>query len=79
MANGDCPIGAKHSAEITSIGREIGEMKATLREHERGIERNTRSIDKLVWQVSLGAAVGAAVLAPVVKWALDMLLPAGGG
>ena len=75
MANGDCPIGAKHSAEITSIGREIGEMKATLREHERGIERNTRSIDKLVWQVSLGAAVGAAVLAPIVSKALALLFP----
>jgi len=54
-------------------------MKQALKEHDQRIERNSRSIDKLVWQVSLGAAVGAAVLAPVVKWALDMLLPAGGG
>ena len=79
MANGDCPIGAKHSAEITSIGREIGEMKSTLKEHDTRIERNSRCIDKLIWQVSLGAAIGAAVLAPVVSKAFDMLLPAGGG
>ena len=79
MPNGDCARGAENAANIRAHGREIDEMKQTLKEHDRLIERNTRSIDKLIWQVSLGAAIGAAVLAPVVKWALDMLLPAGGG
>ena len=79
MPNGDCARGAENAANIAAHGREIGEMKQALKEHDRLIERNTRCIDKLVWQVSLGAAIGAAVLAPVVKWALDMLLPAGGG
>lgn len=50
-------------------------MKQALKEHDRLIERNTRCIDKLVWQVSLGAAVGAAVLAPVVSKALALLFP----
>jgi hypothetical protein len=50
-------------------------MKQALKEHDQRIERNTRSIDKLVWQVSLGAAVGAAVLAPVVSKALALFFP----
>lgn len=79
MPNGDCARGAENAANIRAHGREIDEMKQALKEHDQRIERNSRCIDKLVWQVSLGAAVGAAVLAPVVKWALDMLLPAGGG
>jgi len=50
-------------------------MKQALKEHDQRIERNSRSIDKLVWQVSLGAAVGAAVLAPVVSKALALFFP----
>ena len=79
MPNGDCARGAENAANIRAHGREIDEMKQALKEHDQRIERNSRCIDKLIWQVSLGAAVGAAVLAPVVRWALDMLLPAGGG
>ena len=75
MPNGDCARGAENAANIRAHGREIGEMKQTLKEHDRLIERNTRSIDKLVWQVSLGAAVGAAVLAPVVSKALALFFP----
>jgi hypothetical protein len=75
MPNGDCPVGAANKADIANHGREIGEMKQALKEHDRLIERNTRCIDKLVWQVSLGAAVGAAVLAPVVSKALALLFP----
>ena len=75
MPNGDCARGAENAANIRGHGREIDEMKQTLKEHDRLIERNTRSIDKLVWQVSLGAAVGAAVLAPVVSKALALLFP----
>lgn len=75
MPNGDCAVGAANKADIAAHGREIGEMKQALKEHDRLIERNTRCIDKLVWQVSLGAAVGAAVLAPVVSKALALLFP----
>ena len=75
MPNGDCARGAENAANIAAHGREIDEMKQTLKEHDRLIERNTRSIDKLVWQVSLGAAVGAAVLAPVVSKALALFFP----
>lgn len=75
MPNGDCARGAENAANIRAHGREIDEMKQTLKEHDRLIERNTRSIDKLVWQVSLGAAVGAAVLAPVVSKALALFFP----
>lgn len=75
MANGDCPVGATNAANIAAQGREIGEMKQTLKEHDTRIERNSRCIDKLVWQVSLGAAIGAAVLAPVVSKALALLFP----
>jgi hypothetical protein len=50
-------------------------MKQALKEHDQRIERNSRCIDKLIWQVSLGAAVGAAVLAPVVSKALALLFP----
>jgi len=50
-------------------------MKQALKEHDRLIERNTRCIDKLIWQVSLGAAIGAAVLAPVVSKALALFFP----
>lgn len=75
MPNGDCARGAENAANIAAHGREIGEMKSTLREHDQRIERNTRCIDKLIWQVSLGAAVGAAVLAPVVSKALALLFP----
>lgn len=75
MPNGDCARGAENAANIAAHGREIGEMKQALKEHDRLIERNTRSIDKLIWQVSLGAAIGAAVLAPVVSKALALLFP----
>ena len=75
MPNGDCARGAENATNIAAQGREIGEMKTTLKEHDTRIERNTRSIDKLVWQVSLGAAVGAAVLAPIVSKALALLFP----
>jgi len=75
MPNGDCARGAENAANIAAHGREIGEMKQALKEHDRLIERNTRCIDKLVWQVSLGAAIGAAVLAPVVNKALALLFP----
>ena len=75
MPNGDCARGAENAANIRAHGREIDEMKQALKEHDRLIERNTRCIDKLVWQVSLGAAVGAAVLAPVVSKALALLFP----
>lgn len=75
MPNGDCARGAENAANIAAQGREIGEMKQALKEHDQRIERNTRSIDKLIWQVSLGAAVGAAVLAPVVSKALALFFP----
>ena len=75
MPNGDCARGAENSTNIAAQGREIGEMKQTLKEHDQRIERNSRCIDKLIWQVSLGAAVGAAVLAPVVSKALALLFP----
>ena len=75
MPNGDCARGAENAANIRAHGREIDEMKQALKEHDRLIERNSRCIDKLVWQVSLGAAVGAAVLAPVVSKALALLFP----
>lgn len=75
MPNGDCARGAENAANIAAHGREIGEMKGTLKEHDQRIERNTRCIDKLIWQVSLGAAVGAAVLAPVVSKALALFFP----
>ena len=75
MPNGDCARGAENAANIRGHGREIDEMKQTLKEHDRLIERNSRCIDKLVWQVSLGAAVGAAVLAPVVSKALALFFP----
>ena len=75
MPNGDCARGAENAANIRAHGREIDEMKQALKEHDQRIERNSRSIDKLVWQVSLGAAVGAAVLAPVVSKALALLFP----
>lgn len=78
MPNGDCARGAENAANIAAQGREIGEMKQALKEHDRLIERNTRCIDKLIWQVSLGAAVGAAILAPLVRWLMDTLLPGGG-
>jgi len=75
MPNGDCARGAENAANIRAHGREIDEMKQALKEHDQRIERNSRSIDKLVWQVSLGAAVGAAVLAPVVSKALALFFP----
>ena len=75
MPNGDCARGAENAANIRAHGREIDEMKQTLKEHDRLIERNSRCIDKLIWQVSLGAAVGAAVLAPVVSKALALFFP----
>lgn len=75
MPNGDCAVGAANKADIANHGREIGEMKGTLKEHDQRIERNSRCIDKLIWQVSLGAAIGAAVLAPVVSKALALLFP----
>lgn len=75
MPNGDCARGAENAANIAAQGREIGEMKGTLKEHDQRIERNSRCIDKLVWQVSLGAAIGAAVLAPVVSKALALFFP----
>ena len=75
MPNGDCARGAENATNIAAQGREIGEMKQALKEHDRLIERNTRCIDKLVWQVSLGAAIGAAVLAPVVSKALALFFP----
>ena len=75
MPNGDCARGAENATNIAAQGREIGEMKQTLKEHDRLIERNSRCIDKLIWQVSLGAAIGAAVLAPVVSKALALLFP----
>ena len=78
MPNGDCARGAENAANIRAHGREIDEMKQALKEHDTRIERNTRSIDKLIWQVSLGAAVGAAILAPLVRWLMDTLLPGGG-
>ena len=75
MPNGDCARGAENAANIRAHGREIDEMKQALKEHDQRIERNSRCIDKLIWQVSLGAAVGAAVLAPVVSKALALLFP----
>ena len=75
MPNGDCARGAENAANIRAHGREIDEMKQALKEHDQRIERNTRCIDKLIWQVSLGAAVGAAVLAPIVSKALALLFP----
>ena len=75
MPNGDCARGAENAANIKAHEREIGEMKTTLKEHDQRIEHNTRCIDKLIWQVSLGAAVGAAVLAPIVSKALALLFP----
>ena len=75
MPNGDCARGAENAANIRAHGREIDEMKQALKEHDQRIERNSRCIDKLVWQVSLGAAVGAAVLAPVVSKALALFFP----
>ena len=75
MPNGDCARGAENATNIAAHGREIGEMKQTLKEHDQRIERNSRCIDKLIWQVSLGAAVGAAVLAPVVSKALALFFP----
>lgn len=79
MPNGDCPVGAALTERVAGMARAVERLETCVHEHDTRIERNTRSIDKLIWQVSLGAAIGAAVLAPVVKWALDMLLPAGGG
>ena len=75
MPNGDCARGAENAANIRAHGREIDEMKQALKEHDQRIERNSRCIDKLIWQVSLGAAVGAAVLAPVVNKALALFFP----
>jgi hypothetical protein len=75
MPNGDCARGAENAANIKAHEREIGEMKQALKEHDQRIEHNTRCIDKLIWQVSLGAAVGAAVLAPIVSKALALLFP----
>lgn len=79
MANGDCPVGAALQERVAGMARDVGKLEECALRHEAQIEHNTRSIDKLVWQVSLGAAIGAAVLAPIVRWIMDVLLPTTAG
>lgn len=75
MANGDCPVGATNSANIASQGREIGEMKGILRDHEQRIEKNTLAVAHNGWRI--GAAVGLVLMVgiPLVNRALAVLLP----
>jgi len=60
------------------MARDLEKLEAYAQMQDEQIDRNTRSIDKLIWQVSLGAAVGAAILAPLVRWLMDMIIPGGG-
>ena len=78
MPNGDCPVGAALTERVAGMARTVERLETCVHEHDEKIERNTRSIDKLIWQVSLFAAVGAAILAPLVRWLMDTLLPGGG-
>ena len=78
MPNGNCPVGAALTERVAGMARELEKLEACAQMQDEKIDRNTRSIDKLIWQVSLGAAVGAAILAPLVRWLMDMIIPGGG-
>lgn len=73
MANGDCPVGAKHTAEIESIDRRV-----TIVEHtqcEQGKEQAALRLEqaKLAWSVGLILVVGSTLLNKLIEYIPKLL------
>ena len=68
MPNGDCPVGAGHTAEIVALDRRVTSLENT--QAEQGKEQQTIRLEqaKLAWSVGLILVVGSTLLNKLIEY-----------